>query len=1470
MPQHLRVFISSPGDVPAERLRTYLIVDKISQEFARYFTIETYRWEHEPMLASGTFQDAITPPSLHDIVILILWSRLGTPLPEKTAVREYRGLDDRAPVTGTEWEFEDALRAARSGGAPDILAFRNVSPAPIDTFDLEAQAKSLSQLSALNEFWRRHFADRGVFMAAYDEYRSLEEFAERLERSLRKLIERRIKALDVVSTALPPTWRGIPFRGLEAYEFEHAPIFFGRDGLVAKAAEQLAARARAGAAFLLVSGASGSGKSSLVKAALVPHLMKPQRIQGVAITRRVVFKPSEGSGDLVLGLLKALTRAQPSSDVGLPELLAPGQDIRELADHIRLAPDNPGFIFSSAMARVTDKGRQSGHLLAHEEAKLILVVDQLEELFTVSGIGADDRRLFIRLLAGLARSGSVWVTATIRADFWHRLAEFPELSVLCEGEGRLDVSAPSPAELAEMIRKPAEAAGLGFEKHAQSGLGLDGVIAERAAAAPGVLPLLSFTLEALYAEDVTKHGGRMLTHATYESLGGLEGAIAKRANDTVESLPDSAQKALPRALRALATVSTDADQAPVARIAPLASFPPGSDVRAIVDALIDARLLVASSDGAMPMVRIAHEALISRWKLANDRLTADRRDLETRRLIEHQQARWAKASDANKQKLLLRDPDLANALDLERRWGDELSPEIRDFIAKSDDAVKAAIRRRRLIAAMVMFSLAALAAASFGAFYLAQIQRNSALIAQSRFLARDAENAVTAGDATLGALLAVAALPRDLRNSDRPFVKEAEYALEDAYANRRERAILRGHTQTIWLIRYSADGAQLVTASDDQTAQVWDAANGTLIVELRGHGAAVTSAAFSPDGTRVVTTSDDTTARLWDAKTGRVIAVLQGHQDIVSSAAFSLDGERVATVSDDKTARLWNAHTGNLIKVLTGHGGPVSEVAFSPKTNYLATVSTDGTVRLWDATTGNQLRVLRGHQGFVNSVAFSPDGRRIATASNDWTAQQWDVETGLRIGKKLEGHDHNVLTAVYSPDGRRIVTASEDKTAGVWNAETGDLVAALRGHEAVVRSAEFSQNGRVVTASNDGTARLWNAETGALISILRAHDGLVTAAAFSPTGRQIATVSIDGTIRLWNAETGAAGAVLTGHGRWLNSVAFSSDGKRLATASDDGDVRVWDTDAGRELALLSGHGASVRTVAFSSDDKRVVTASDDRTVLVWDIARRDVVLRLRAGGRIWSAAFSPDDRWIVTGSEDQIAQVWNTENGTEILRLRGHKSLVSATAFSPDGSRIVTGSWDKTARLWDAATGALIAELQGHDGRVASVAFSRDGRRVLTASDDKTARLWDARTGTAVAVLRGHANWLYTATFSPDGKRVITSSEDGTAWIWDADAGVPIVVLRGHGAPIRAAVVSPDGKRAATASSDTTARLWELPLRCQALIDWGRSDRELPRRETAEERNLHFLDSGRTDNSMLAVLVKWFEPVLPRAGDLCE
>jgi Tol biopolymer transport system component len=361
----------------------------------------------------------------------------------------------------------------------------------------------------------------------------------------------------------------------------------------------------------------------------------------------------------------------------------------------------------------------------------------------------------------------------------------------------------------------------------------------------------------------------------------------------------------------------------------------------------------------------------------------------------------------------------------------------------------------------------------------ARSERDQALRTQSLLLADRALQRRAAGDAGAALLLALEALPDAAAGTSRPYVPEAEFALDSAWWARRERVVLEGHEDAVTSAAFSPDGKRIVTASDDRTARLWDAETGQPIGEpLQGHKSDVQSAAFSPDGKRIVTASWDRTARLWDAGTGQPIGEpLRGHEDRLWSAAFSPDGKRIVTASKDKTVRLWDAETGQPIgEPLRGHESDVQSAAFSPDGKRIVTASKDETARLWDVATGRQIgEPLRG-LGAMSSAAFSPDGKRIVTASTlEGIARLWDAETGRPIGATLAHHKLSVTSAAFSPDGRRIVTTSMDKTARLSDAETGKPIAEpLTGHEDWVQSAAFSPDGRrIVTVSKDMTARLY-------------------------------------------------------------------------------------------------------------------------------------------------------------------------------------------------------------------------------------------------------------------------------------------------------------------------------------------------------------------------------------------------------------
>ena len=1095
----LRIFLSSPGDVASAREIAAQTIEKLAQDYARHFaSIEPYLWEHEAMLASGHFQDSIEPPSAFDIVVLILWSRLGTPLPERTAVREYRGIDGRTPVTGTEWEYEEALGRARKEGAPDLLVYRNLSSIAVDARDHNHRDQQLRQLQALDTFWSRHFANQGVFLGAYTEFVSNVELATNLENQLRKLIERRIA--PGVSARETPTrmWTQAPFRGLEAYEFEHAPIFFGQDEAVGRAMLQLGAGAQGGSAFLLVLGASGSGKSSLVKAGIVPKLFVPRRITGAAFLRRVIFRPSDDGEDIFDALARRLT-AQVSHSEGLEELISPEVTVADLAAHLRGASSEPAMPFRLALGAIGAQARLEGRMLAYETARLVLVVDQLEELFTNERIPRDDRSRFIDLLAGLSRSGLVWVIATMRKDFWHRADETPELVRLTDGNGRLELLPPSPAQLSQMIRRPAEAAGVSFGVHPSTGIPLNEVIAEEVAREPVALPLLSYLLDQLYRADVLEAHGQTLSFATYERLGRLEGAIAAKAEAVLGACAPEDRAALGMVLFSLVQMGAaegDVERA-IARLAPLSAFPPRSPQRRLVDALLDpdARLLVSDAGkDADPTVRVAHEALITHWPRARDFVLSNAAALKIRRRMEERYALWRGAKEGDDAAApgllarlsawrpnsghemgLLSEIDLADGKRLLAEHRSEIEPHLADYIERSAaDERRVQSRSVRLLAGVTAI-VAVLAVVALIAGWMATGKQHEAELQSSRSLTEAAAERLGRGDVA-GAesiILEVLAhrLPGDSRASAMSVFQEARSA--DI-----QLAVLSGHADIVISAAYSPDGRRIVTASWDKTARIWDAATGAQLAVLSGHGGLVVSARYSPDGRRIVTASIDKTARIWDAATGAQLAVLSGHTRDLESAEYSPDGRRIVTASFDKTGRIWDAATGVQLAVFSGHGDVVSSAGYSPDGRHIVTAASDKTARIWDAATGAQLAVLCGHGGVVNAAGYSPDGRRIVTASDDKTVRIWDAATGTELAVLAGRDDGPVGSAAYSPDGHRIVTAPEDNTARIWDATTGALLGVLPGRDGIVISAAYSPDGRrIVTASADNTARVWDGQT---------------------------------------------------------------------------------------------------------------------------------------------------------------------------------------------------------------------------------------------------------------------------------------------------------------------------------------------------------------------------------------------------------
>ena len=1202
-----------------------------------------------------------------------------------------------------------------------------------------------------------------------------------------------------------------PYPGLAFFGPSETDVFFGRDTAIARLIEAVGKQS-----FTALMGASGSGKSSVVLAGLAPRLNKAGNWRFSHF--RVGTEPeSKSNADPAVRPFRALARALVPFYVDSEDDTDRLMNTNKLAS--RLAQGELALDDVFALSRSRNKG-----------GRILLIADQFEEVFTTIADEAVRTRFIDVLLAGFADppAGAVpdiCLVLTMRADFYGRALRHRPLADALQNHVE-NLGPMNREELQEAIVRPAQEKGVTFEA------GVVETLLDTVQSKPGGLPLLQFALREMWGRQERKK----ITRKSYDEIGGVEGALAQRAETVFSVLTKGGgDPAMDKAFQRLFTrlVTLGEGQEDTRRVVDRAEL--GDDVWGLAQRLAgeENRLVVTNASSARETAEVVHEALIRHWPKLVDWINRDRAFQSWLRQIAPGIELWSANPDDDGP--LLRGGMLAQATEWLAKRPDDLSAKERGYIEASvalrrkmegekEAARQAEIERQRERAeaagkladeqrwrariAIALGGIAFLAAGIAGYFAFeaaaqsasarreaeraqaaetlardqagrARAQTRSAQISRALMVAGMSARETEAGRVERGLLLALAVDPgRALRSNldiiSRDDVPTLTIAAERAvYAGVERRRYDFG--RDISSVSFSADGRRIVTGSQDQL-RLWDAETGQEVRTLAKDHRRVNSAVFSADGRRVVAAFLDWTARIWDAETGQEMRSLEGHGGQVHSAAFSADGRRIVTASNDRTARIWNAETGQQLLELRKHTGDVFSARFSPDGRRVVTASDDRTARIWDAETGNELRVLEEHMAEVRSAVFSPDGRRIVTASYDKTARIWDAETGEEL-RPIRGHQEHVLSAAFSPDGRRVVTASRDGTARVWDAETVQEVRTLR-HQGWVLSAVFSADGQRIETifSNmttfDVTARIWDAATGQQTRALQ-HAEQVNSAAFSADGGRIVTASSDKTARIWNAETGQEVRVL-GHQEEVNSAAFSADGRRIVTASSDKTARIWNAETGQEVRVL-GHQEAVSSVAFSADGRRIVTAtaSYGGSPQIWD-AETGKKLRQLSGQQdvVVRAAFSADGRRIVTATFDGTARIWDAETGRELRALDGHKGTVFSAVFSADGRRIVTASEDKTARIWDAETGKELRAL-AHEGRVLGAAFSADGRRVVTASDDKTARIWDAETGQEVHALIGHGKWVLSAAFSADGRHIVTTSDDKTARIWSVLPSVP-------------------------------------------------------------------------------------------------
>jgi serine/threonine protein kinase/tetratricopeptide (TPR) repeat protein len=784
----IRVFVSSTGDVQKERNLANRVIRSIAAEldlsvrdsdsnFQRLAeanakpandAAETependgelilcpFFWEYQSSRPGRGYHGEIPNTGRFDLVLSIVWSRLGYPVAPILTMP-----DGSPPDSGTDYEVAWALdRASKGGGVPVLRVYRNCSKPTPPLEPKEEREAFGQQWDSVQDFfvhWEK--SSEGGLAGKVDNYHSLEEFEELFRERFRDFLAGQLEheVRGRISGRKVRRWKSSPFRGLNVFDFEHAPIFYGRTKAVGEVLEALEEQLRAQRPFVLVVGASGSGKSSLVRAGVLPLLTQPGTIEGIGLWRWAVTRPGAGgsAGDCFDALAAALL--EPAALPALEDLesLSAVRDLAsELRDHsdavalrVRDALDHAAREWKIRQShylqererqlRSSDRSdeanlvRQQTEALEPPKTRLVLVVDQLEELFT-SGFSPDLRQKYISAIAGLVRSGRVFILAALRSDFYSSYQEFPELIELTRPSGKIDLRPPTAYEIGSMIRLPAEAAGLRFEQDRTTGQRLDEALRDAAAATPESLPLLEHVLSLLYDLQVSR-GDHLLRWSDYRELGELKGALAKHAETVFGTLQPDEQKAFPLVMRYLVTLGQGEEEVPNRRTVPYRDFvavestshDQKSGAKGFVDLFIEQRLLVADTDPqGQVTVSVTHEALLREWQRIKEWLTENREFLRMRDRLDSSLKLWL-SRGKQKDDLLGPGLPLAEGEKLVKDFSSSLSRGQNDYVSASitEQKRRQRIRERIRYGVMAGITAALVVAIIFGVVSFLQYRR---------------------------------------------------------------------------------------------------------------------------------------------------------------------------------------------------------------------------------------------------------------------------------------------------------------------------------------------------------------------------------------------------------------------------------------------------------------------------------------------------------------------------------------------------------------------------------------------------------------------------------------------------------------------------------------------------------------------------------------------------------------------------
>jgi WD40 repeat protein len=1109
-----------------------------------------------------------------------------------------------------------------------------------------------------------------------------------------------------------------PYRGLSQFLPEDERFFFGRETVIRELLGRVETKS-----LTAVVGASGSGKSSVVFAGLVPKLrrkvgwdlvdirrLNDRPLYGLLLKLLPFWVPNLSIDDLPTRARKALERIQ-KDELSLRDIV---EDILEKQ------------IFQS----------------------FVLVIDQFEELYTYhqqDSEGSEVIQLFLdTLLDAIQNIPALKVVITLRADFLNQALTYrPFADALQDSDYKL---APmNREELRSAIEQPAELLGIRFQD------GLTERIIEAVESKPGYLPPLEFALTELWQRQ--EHG--YLTHQRYEEIGEVTMALANYADREYQSLKQDYQRQQTERIF-IQLVHPGDSTADTRRLATRQEV--GEENWELVRILATKRLIVTGirevPNGQEEIVEIVHEALIEKWERLRDWIQSHRefRIWQERLRASLKQWQIIQAKDSDDQGALLRGFPLTEALNWLQERQTYLTPDERQFIEQSRTVAEQELEERK------------------EKEYQLRVQQDENQILQKAN--RQAKRTISSGFAVFCAsmviavgLIATATHQRMRAQEGTRLEQEGVSALRQLPSGELEalQAALNSAYRLNQLVNPKTPPEQYPAVSPILALQKILATIQERNRFDRGEDE-IKAVRFSPDGETVVTAGETGIVQLWSLsgdRTGELTGHVQGVLGGINDLAFSADGQTLVTAGGDETVRVWNVQDGSSLEIVPALS-VVNSVAISPDSQSIVIAGDNSPVKRFDMN-GKEVGILAGHQGGVLKVRYSPDGSKIVTAGKDGTVRLWNRD-GKLPETLLSREGEYIYGISFSPEGEAVAIAGES-FASIMTVEDKRQTA-LNGHIGAVLTAVFSPDGQyIATAGDDGTIRLWD-RAGREIKRLFGHRGAIWQVAFSPDGRFLMSAGRDGTSRLWQLERDqdSESPEFAGFEEDVNTLALLPGESAIVAAGDEGIVKIWSRDGQEQQSWVASERGPIWDLDVSPDGTTIVTGGLDSAVRLWDRSGQQIASLRGHDNFVNNTQFSTDGKYVITSGGDKTARIWSVD-GEMLTVLEGHADVVGRASFSPDGQQVVTTAWDGSIRLWT-TEGKLLEEWMGHNSQIRGVAFSPDGKTLVTVDSTSMVRVWDLKGGLELEFF-SYQSGVNDVVFRADGQALVTGGMDGTTRIWD-------------------------------------------------------------------------------------------------------